>query len=229
MSTPGTPHNGNGTMPPPPSSPPPAPGGPSGQPAWAWWVVGIAVPLVGALATLLTVLNNNSDDDSGAGGAPSSPATQQNSPAASGTPTEEAGGQSGPTAAPTPSVRFGPGDLVVNSSYGASGYVDLDSVPLLVTGQSTDSSDLAFDPTATEPVDVEGQIAPLPAGGSEPSEAECVTQIQKNNVSELDLARGTAFCVQTGEGRTAYLRVVSAPVEGEGKVRLRVTVWDLPQ
>ncbi|KUL20859.1 hypothetical protein ADL12_47320 [Streptomyces regalis] len=192
-------------------------------------MIGIAIPLLGTVATLLTVLSNNSDDDSGAGGAISSPATQQNSPAASGTPVEEPGGQNGASAAPTASVRFGPGDLVVNSTYGASGYVDLDSVPLLVTGRSTDGSDLAFDPTGSEPVDVEGQIAPLPAGASEPSEAECVTQLQKNELSELDLARDVAFCVQTGEGRTAYLRVISAPVEGEGKVRLKATVWDLPQ
>jgi hypothetical protein len=83
--------------------------------------------------------------------------------------------------------------------------------------------------TAVEPVDVEGQVAPLPTGGSEPSEAQCLTQLQKNQVSELDLARDVAFCAQTGDGRTAYLRVISAPVEGEGKVRLKVTVWDLPQ
>jgi hypothetical protein len=193
-------------------------------------VIGIAIPLLGTVATLLTVLhNNNSDDNSGAGGTTSPPATRQTSPAVSGTPAEKADGQNGASAAPTASVRFGPGDLEVNSRYGASGYVDLDLVPLLVTAQSTDSSDLAFDPTAVEPVDVEGQIAPLPAGASEPTEAECVTQLQKNELSELDLARDVAFCVQTGEGRTAYLRVISAPVEGEGKVRLKATVWDLPQ
>lgn len=227
MSTPGIPQNG--TMPPPPSSPPPSPGRSSGQPAWAWWVIGIAIPLLGTVATLLTVLSNNSDDNSGAGRHTSSPATQQNSPAASGTPVEKPGGPNGASATPTASVRFGPGDLDVNSTYGASGYVDLDFLPLLVTGQSTDSSDLAFDPTAVEPVDVEGQIAPLPAGASEPTEAECVTQLQKNELSELDLTRDVAFCAQTGEGRTAYLRVMSAPVEGEGKVRLKATVWDLPQ
>jgi hypothetical protein len=197
-------------------------------------VIGIAIPLLGIVATLLTVLNNDSDDsgDTGAGGAASSTAStaaQQDPPAASGTPAEGAAAQKETSPAPSAAVLFGPEELVVNSVYGASGYVDLDSAPPLVTAQSTASSDLAFDPTAVEPVDVEGQVAPLPTGGSEPSEAQCLTQLQKNQVSELDLARDVAFCAQTGDGRTAYLRVISAPVEGEGKVRLKVTVWDLPQ
>lgn len=229
MSTPGTPQYG--TMPPPPSSPPPSPGGSSGQPAWAWWVIGIAIPLLGIVATLLTVLSNDSDDSggSGASGASSSTAAQQSSPAASGKSEEGAAGQKETSAPPSAAVLFGPEELVVNSTYGASGHIDLDSAPPLVTAQSTASSDLAFDPTAAEPVDVEGQIAPLPTGGGEPSEAQCLTQLRKSQVSELDLARDVAFCAQTGEGRTAYLRVMSAPLEGEGKVRLKVTVWDLPQ
>ncbi|MFF3328611.1 hypothetical protein ACFYWX_03465 [Streptomyces sp. NPDC002888] len=50
-----------------------------------------------------------------------------------------------------------------------------------------------------------------------------------NSVSEVDLSRGVRFCVQTTDGRTAYLRVLSAPAEGEGTVTLKTTVWEVPE
>ncbi|MCL3999121.1 hypothetical protein [Streptomyces lavenduligriseus] len=70
-------------------------------------------------------------------------------------------------------------------------------------------------------------VAPLPASGHEPSEAECAEQIQTNKAFQPDMTRGTRFCVQTGEGRTAYLRVISAGI-GKAPVRLKATVWELP-
>lgn len=50
---------------------------------------------------------------------------------------------------------------------------------------------------------------------------------RKHGTYTAELTRDARMCVQTVEGRTAYLRVVTAPV-GRGTVRLEVTVWELP-
>lgn len=212
-------------MPPPPPNPPTPPGS-GGQPAWAWWVIGIVIPAIGIAVTLFSINDRDSDDSS----TDNSAAQSQNPPAttgaqASGTPADNGGEEE---AAPSKPV-FGPADFSARAAYGDAGFLEFDTVPLQEFGQSTDGTDLALDATAVEPVDAEGTVGPLPAGSGEATEAECKDAIQKNSVSEVDLTPGTRFCLQTGEGRTASLRVLSAPVEGEGNVRFKVTVWDLPQ
>ena len=223
----------------PPPTPDPPPTGatpqPPHQPRWAWWVVGIAIPVLGILATLLTLVAK--DDDSGdnksaetvsSPSSLSSPSARENAPADTGTPAGEDKEKAQSPAAQAP-VFYGPVNLAVQAKYGLGGFVDLDSEQPLTTQEQTHSSDLAFDATATELVDVEGKVAPLPTGGNDPTEAECATQIEKSSVQEVELSRGTRFCVQTTDGRTAYLRVLSAPAEAEGTVTLKTTVWDLPE
>ncbi len=69
-------------------------------------------------------------------------------------------------------------------------------------------------------------MAPISGSGSVLSEAECTERIEQNGTYTAELSRGARFCVQTGEGRTAYLRTVAAPTNGP--VRLEVTVWEKP-
>jgi hypothetical protein len=133
-------------------------------------------------------------------------------------------------ASSSPSVRYGPRDLVVEAAYSGSERIDLDSVPPLVTSADVNGSDLGFDPTLREPVEVGGDqdFAPLPNGAPVPDEAACVRQLQTNGTGRIELDRGVRFCARTSEGRTAYIRVVTAPVEGEGIIRLEVVVWEIP-
>ncbi|MBC2901534.1 hypothetical protein [Streptomyces cupreus] len=218
----------NGTVPPPPSAPP---GSGGGQPAWAWWVIGIVIPVVGIAVTLSVANKDSGDSDTDTPAAATG--TQNEDPGqASGTPAgnkEDAKGDA-EEASPSPvAPEYGPADWSVQAAYGDHGYLEFDSGAPQEFGQRTDGTDLYLDATAGEPVDADGQIGPLPAGTADATEAECRTQIEKNGLSEVELAPGIRFCVQTGEGRTAYLRVLSAPVEDEGAVRFKVTVWPLPQ
>ncbi|MCM1977156.1 hypothetical protein [Streptomyces sp. G1] len=217
------------TVPPPPSTPPtPPPSG--GQPAWAWWVVGIVIPVIGIAVTLLTVNDRDSDDDSEARNTARTPTASTGAPGQEGAGDSDSGSDSGSTEEAEPlAPAFGPADWSARGDYGNGQYLELDSAQLQAFDQITDGTDLALDATAIEPVDAEGTVALLPAGTADPTEAECRTQIEKNKLDEVDLTPGTRFCVQTGEGRTAFLRVLSAPVEGEGTVRFKVTVWPLPQ
>ncbi|WAZ21516.1 hypothetical protein STRCI_002694 [Streptomyces cinnabarinus] len=213
------------TAPPPPPNPPTPPGS-GGQPAWAWWVIGIVIPAIGIAVTLFSVNDRDSDDSSTDSPAATTGAQGgDNSAQASGTPADSGGEEEAAPAKPV----FGPADFSARAAYGDAGFLELDTVPPQEFGQDTDGTDLLLDATATEPVDAEGTVGPLPAGTGEATEAECRETIQKNSVTEVDLTPGTRFCLQTGEGRTASLRVLSAPVEGEGTVRFKLTVWDLPQ
>jgi hypothetical protein len=186
------------------------------QPKWAWWVVGIAIPL---LAIAVTVLASWSPQPT----APPEPSTGQTREQA---PPETPS----PQPSPSPRVRYGPEDIVAEAAYSGSERVDLDSVPPLVTSADANGTDLGFDPTLSEPVELGGDqdFAPLPSAGPVPGEAECAGQLRTNGTGRIELDRGVRFCAQTSEGRTAYIRVITAPVEGEGVIRLDVTVWEIP-
>ncbi|MFD4482798.1 hypothetical protein ACFWPU_42755 [Streptomyces sp. NPDC058471] len=159
-----------------------------------------------------------------------SPSTESN-PVASkaGSPSEGPASDAPVGAEKPPKVRFGPGDMVASIPDGASN-IDLDSAPPLVAESDIKGQDLVIGATTGNPTldteDSELSLAPLPSGGPAPSEAHCAEQVQKNGAYTAELTRGARFCVQTTEGRTAFLRTVAAPTEGT--VRLKVTVWDLP-
>ncbi|OAH10687.1 hypothetical protein STSP_59750 [Streptomyces jeddahensis] len=178
-------------------------------------MVGIAVPLVGIVVTLLV---NRATPASSPAPQPSTDRADSAAP----TSTEKRGTGS----APPPKVRFGPGD--VRLEFLLTGHVDLDSAPPLATDSRTDGTDISLESHTW--VDVHGQLAPLPSTGPDPSEAECTAQLQNNGTEWIKkLARGVRFCVQTYEGRTAYARVITAPTESAaGTVLLKVTVWELP-
>jgi hypothetical protein len=61
-----------------------------------------------------------------------------------------------------------------------------------------------------------------------PTERQCVEALDRAPIeASPSLRRGDRFCLQTTDGRTAYVRVVSLPL-GEGATRLEATVWELP-
>lgn len=199
-----------------PSPFPPPPPAPPQQPRWAWWVAGILIPVVGIVVTLIV--------------GSKSPSTESNPTASKAGSRSERPASGAPNGAEKPpKVRFGPGDVVASIPDGAFN-IDLDSAPPLVAESDIKGQDLVIGATTGNPTldteDSELSLAPLPSGGPDPSEAHCAEQVQKNGAYTAELTRGARFCAQTAEGRTAYLRTVTAPTEGT--VRLKVTVWDLP-
>ncbi|PJN04886.1 hypothetical protein CG740_03115 [Streptomyces sp. CB01201] len=70
-------------------------------------------------------------------------------------------------------------------------------------------------------------IAPISGGHADPTEAECAKALRSNGDPMLqDPPQNAQFCIQTTEGRIAFVRVVSAAAGGH-TMRLRATVWDL--
>ncbi|WP_329297234.1 hypothetical protein OG410_00645 [Streptomyces sp. NBC_00659] len=204
------------------------------QPRWAWWVVGIAVPLLGIVVTLLATAISRSSTDAGALANPSASSMSgtrgsDGAASAAATVTESSSASSSEPAR----VEYGPAVFSMEASYDPRD-ADLDSGPPLLVTRGSKGADLYLDSTLAQPVAVfdgwgEVSLGQLPAGDAAPTEAECTDRIENNTTSEIDLARGVRFCLRTDQGRTAYLRVISAPLEEEGKVRFEVTVWDLPE
>ncbi|WP_126634819.1 hypothetical protein [Embleya hyalina] len=197
--------------------------------------MGIAIPLIGIVVTVV-VGGSGSDGDSKAPSANTAPAPEQrNTPPGNGTSgsaaapsgqTEQSpAGTSGPADRPA-KVLFGPGTVTATTS---SRYVDLDTSPPLVT-PSGKAADLVFGFLFGKPdLVTEGSsptLAPLPAGGPDPTAADCAEAVRKRG-SYLggELALGSRFCAVTDEGRTAYVKLTSVPA-GEAPVRMEVTVWD---
>jgi hypothetical protein len=221
-----------------PYGPPPAPH--PTQPKWAWWVVGIAIPVIGIVVTIAVSRGGGSDGrSSNTADSPAvrnPPATAPSTAGTSGTSaTSGASGTSGssgssapgPAAAP-PRVLFGPGPVSAGPS---AGYVELDTGPPLVT-QSNKAADIVFGyPFASPELVTVGStptLAPLPSGSADPTPEQCADAVAKRGTYlGGELSKDSRFCVRTDEGRTAYIRLLAAPA-GNAPVRLEVTVWDLP-
>lgn len=199
------------------------------QPKWAWWVVGILVPVVGIIVTLIVSQEGSSSPSSGS--QPQNRPSQSSDPSTSGLPStglpSPATTGSTDSGEPHPKVRFGPKVISIDLP-GGQQYIDFDSTPPLVTGTGLGGSDVIIGAETDNNPDINNdQIAPLPPSGSAPSEAECAERVRDNSTYTAQLVRGSRFCTQTGEGRTVYLRTVATPVD-EGTVRLEVTVWEIP-
>jgi hypothetical protein len=119
--------------------------------------------------------------------------------------------------------------LQVPVNSGHNGDVDLDSVPPLASINDIKGHDISVDISPTNEVESPSgrTIAPLPTGGANPNESDCIAKIKTNGTSTVDLTGGARFCVQTNEGRIAFLQTISVP-SGSGTAQFKVTVWELP-
>ncbi|MGW1108137.1 hypothetical protein [Streptomyces sp. NPDC002540] len=193
----------------------------SGQPRWAWWVVGIVIPIIGILVTLLANGTGN----------PSPEAREDGGKPPTGNSDSE--GLPAPDSQQTPKIMYGPEVIAVKvSAYGSN--LELDSskpMPLASgkgsdltatsAGDGTNASTRFFAPPA------EDRLAPLPQGSPKPTAAACGEAIRRNASYEIDnLISGRQFCMYTDEGRTAYVRVISAPA-ASNVIKIEVTVWNL--
>ncbi|MDI2129757.1 hypothetical protein [Yinghuangia seranimata] len=196
------------------------------QPKWAWWVVGILIPLLG-IAVSIWAVNRG---DSGSSDTSSSSTAPQN---ASGGSAATGGSQSGAPAAtkpanpqnPAPEAKVLAGPVEVVLKDGAS-YLELDTVPpmALPGGKGADLVLLVNVPPpgfATE--GSTKTLALLPEGSADPTAAECRQAVDKRGTYDGgDVKTGQRMCVVTDEGHVAYLKVLSAPTT----VRAQVTVWE---
>ncbi|MET7568109.1 hypothetical protein ABZT04_06335 [Streptomyces sp. NPDC005492] len=233
----------NGASPNPPAGPPPSPylgpptvppqgPPPSHPPRWAWWFVGIVIPVVGILVTILLAKPGGSDDGADQNG--------QSGPTAS-TRSDGAGQSGGKTQSSTPPAAdaqkwqkvYGPAKVTAEQSISGT-YVELDTPkePLVLSGGG-DGADLYFgsangDPSISVPVSA-NNLAPLPDTGSAPTAEACLESVDRNgSYSASPVKRGEEYCLLTGEGRIAYLKVVTMPDGGVGGGILDVTVWETP-
>jgi hypothetical protein len=202
-------------------------GSPQGShpPRWAWWVVGIVIPVVGILVTVLMNGSGSSDDK-----AADSTDTARPTPSTA----EKATTTPPPTKTPAADrVLYGPGEVKVDLSGGGGMYIDLDTSEPLLSDSDIKGADLIYQTTGDDPTlytpDSALTLAPLPGAGDAPAPtaSECADAVQSNGAYTGTAQRGSRFCLLTGEGRVAYLRVVAVP-PGRGISRLDVTVWDPP-
>lgn len=154
-------------------------------------------------------------------------------PTRSSAPADNTGQEQSPAAPPksadTVRARFGP--KVVDADTTDSGsYIELDTSEPIVSGSSLKGADIVFGASLGDPnLFVPGSgsmLAPLPGSGAAPTAEECADAVNTNGGYTSDAKPGDRFCLMTDQGRVAYLKVVTAPSRGTGK--LNVTVWDTP-
>ncbi|MBE8474185.1 hypothetical protein [Streptomyces justiciae] len=195
------------------------------QPRWAWWVVGIVIPVVGILITVLMNGPGSSDDKAADDTDTVRPTTSADEKTATTPP---------PTKSPAADrVLYGPDEVKVDLSGGGAMYIDLDTSEPLLSGSDIKGADLIYQTTGDDPTlytpDSALTLAPLAGSGDAPAPtaSECADAVESNGAYTGTAQRGGRFCLLTGEGRVAYLRVVAVP-PGRGVGRLDVTVWDTP-
>ncbi|MGW2703679.1 hypothetical protein [Streptomyces sp. NPDC001340] len=205
------------------TGPPPGPQQ-SHQPRWAWWVVGIVIPLVGIIVTVMASRPGSSDDNNAQSAPP-----QSSAPA--GSSDKDQSGQAQPSttkSAEGARAVFGPKDVDADTT-NAGSYIDLDTPQPVVSPTKINGGDIIFS-ASVEPnlfvPESASNLAPLPRSGPAPTAAECADSVDRNGTYTANVKRGDRFCLLTGEGRVAYLRVVLAPSTGTGK--LNITVWNTP-
>lgn len=192
------------------------------QPKWAWWIVGIVIPVIGIAVTIWAANpSSNSDPSDAASDRPSAATSSGSRPGPTGSPQAAA-----PPAADVPrKVLVGPVEVTIGPG---KSYLELDTAPPMAT-QSNKSADVVGLFSVGDPsLNSEGStktIGLLPPEGAEPTPADCEEAVDKRGTYNVDLARGTRLCVETDEGHMAYLRVVSG-VSIEAPVRFQVTVWE---
>ncbi|MEV6329552.1 hypothetical protein [Streptomyces sp. NPDC051909] len=187
-------------------------------------MVGIVIPVAGIVVTLMAGGRGEPSASESPKASASEKGAQPTKAPGSGT---SPGTGAGATGEAPPKVRFS-GEVRVELGGGGE-RVDLDTTPPLV-GQIFNGADIVVGATTGSPtLDSPGSdmtLAPLPGSGPVPSEAECAEAVERNGTYTTYLSRGARLCVQTKDGRTAYLRTIAAPTDGP--VRLAVTVWEQP-
>lgn len=188
------------------------PGASGAQPRWAWWVVGIAVPI--AAVVLGFVLTHMS-------GSAASPPPAGDSPA-----------QANPTTSPLPGTSARPAVTVVGSyqglQLGDGNGVDLGTSP---PSPSQYGGDVRFEARfGTNPALIYGSEMTIFPPGSSLSYTDCkdaTRQEDQINVDE-ELVAGSKICVTSEHSRIALLTVAHMPDDNTDSgdyISFDATVW----
>jgi hypothetical protein len=193
----------------------------SDQPKWAWWVVGIVIPVVGIAVSIQLATNSDSDDKSQPTNtaAPGPVASSGHNPAPASVP-------SGSPAASGP-VKVLAGPVRITLSEDAH-YIDLDSPsPTPQPSEKGTDATVGFNlPDLTLGPPRSGNVVAIaPPEGPEPTRDDCNQAITKRgSYTSGELAQGMRLCLQTDEGHTAYLRITTVPTRKA--VTFEATVWE---
>ncbi|WP_239647291.1 hypothetical protein [Nocardiopsis baichengensis] len=222
--------------PPPPGSAPPkgTSGGSGGNKALVVAVVFLGFAVLVAAAVVFVVAGRGADEGSasqdagagaqgggdgaggagGAGGAEDAAAGEGEAEGSAEEPQED-------------TVVFGPDEELSIEVVSPQTYVDLDGDPPLVVEDRVDGYDFVLRPNINGVAfeNSGGGIAPLPEGGEAPDRAACLDAVETNGSTGTGFSNGSRFCVQTDQGRVAYIEAVSSP-GGTGTATVQATVWE---
>ena len=206
------------------TGPPPGPQQPQ-QPRWAWWVVGIVIPVVGVLVTVLVAGPGSSDGDNKVEATPTDSVRSSGAGQAAG----EARSSAPPAAGKEKWQRlYGPVQVTAEVDIEGT-YFELDKPKPFAVNSGAGGADLVFGSAVNDPLmevpDSAKNLAPWPGTGTAPTAQGCLESVDRyGSYNASPVKRGQEFCLLTGEGRVAYLKVVTAPDSGGGI--LDVTVWE---
>lgn len=192
----------------------------SNQPKWAWWVVGIVIPVLGILVSIQLATKSGSDDKSPStnAGVPVAPASDGGNRA----PASTSG--TSPAANKLATVLAGP--MKITLKPGAN-YIDLDSPsPFPQPAEKGADAFVGFNlpDLALGPLKSADVVALIPPDSPEPTRDDCNQAITKRGTyTSGELSQGMRVCLQTGEGHTAYLRITNVPTRTA--LTFEATVW----
>ncbi|OPC78016.1 hypothetical protein B4N89_38010 [Embleya scabrispora] len=199
----------------------------SDQPKWAWWVVGIVIPVVGIIVTVQVAAKSDSDDDTSRSTNNSAPIGTPASGGGSGSPAAKpATDPASPPAANAPAKKLsGPAKITLKPG---ADYIDLDtSSPFGQPGSKGADASVGFNlPDLTlGPIKSGDVVAIAPPDGPEPTRDDCAQAIAKRGTyTSGELSQGMRVCFQTDEGHIAYLRIAGVPTRTA--LTFEATVWE---
>ncbi|MFE6625255.1 hypothetical protein [Streptomyces sp. NPDC057740] len=178
----------------------------------------------------MLVSQSNSSGDDGDRNVESAPT----SAARSGGDGGQGGGETQSSAPPAAAAEtwekvYGPVKLEVEKTDISGTKIDLDT-PKQPLANAGDGADFSFgaeflDPSLSVPDDAK-YLAPWPDPGTAPTPEGCMESVDTNGSYSATVKRGEQYCLLTGEGRIAHIKVRTAPDSGGGI--LDVTVWESP-
>lgn len=225
------PHPPMPSQPPRPAVPPePAPPEPShGPPKWSWWVVGILIPVLGLIVTLVTQSGNNSSRGAG----PSvSPAASEEAESPKAPATADASETADPDESPadgvtTPSPSSSPGtapNILKTGDFtlpqGHSADLEHGSV-----GETVKAPDMSW-PGNSDFSAMNGRVAE-PAGGATPTTCEeALTGDEVTATGDMSYGKeGWWYCMPTSANHLAAVEWLGNSKAGK---RFHYIVWDKP-
>lgn len=191
------------------------------QPKWAWWVIGILIPVLAIVVPVLfTVGSSSSDSDAPAGAASLSASVSASSSVGqrdSASPPSEAPAPSASLSSPAGTVQWTGNVRIAEDGL----YLD-EKPPKLVPGSTGDVDLGSVNPPRLFSFEPELAIWPEK---TMPTRRECSDLVSTQGIGRIEATVGAVICVRTMEGRTAVLTITSTSNSFSTGVMAQATVW----